>query len=235
MATGSRLPLQAAPAVSLRWNCGRFRAVDRCRKAASRPRDANRASPISAGGQPSAAVASASLNADHEVVLVGAGPLERVASVSHDVRGVPIRRERGLNRIGNGRLVLDDENAQTLFLRVSCGTNQAGRLGPASKGGDEPPPREGYRRRPETTMNNGLRPPAGGFASDAGRRHRGSATTPRRLTDDRRSGPPRRHGLRFRRPRPPWPREPQRHHWPQRARPRPGVRDSGPQSHAVQA
>ena len=69
---------------------------------------------------------------------------------------------------------------------------------------------KGSRRRPETTMNNGLRPPARGFESVAGRRDRGSDATPRRRTDDRRSGPPRRHGLRFRRPRPPWPREPQR-------------------------
>jgi hypothetical protein len=53
---------------------------------------------------------------DHELVRIGVGKLERDRAVGNDVDRVTVGSQAAPDRIGDGRLVLNNENAQILLL-----------------------------------------------------------------------------------------------------------------------
>ncbi len=53
---------------------------------------------------------------DHELVRIGVGKLERDRAVGYDVDRVTVGSQAAPDRIGDGRLVLDNKNAQVLLL-----------------------------------------------------------------------------------------------------------------------
>ena len=51
---------------------------------------------------------------DDKLVRVGRHPVESVPTVTHEIDSVAIRRQDGLDRIGDGRFIFDDQDSQDL-------------------------------------------------------------------------------------------------------------------------